>query len=541
MKFFYLILIFIVLISCSPKEISSNQLVERNNIFYEINSDKPYSGYTYHTYQNGQFKYKSIYKKGKLDGPKEEYHDNGQLLASITYKENKIVDGLVKIFDKDGILKKTESYKNGSKNGPIQTYHPDGSISEKYNYEEGFRSPEYESYHPNGQLSIKSNSYSGSYERYYPNGQLELKTTKAGWENNGATEEYTTLGQLKAKGIYSSGKIIDGEIRYYDDSMNLKGINRYSDGDLIIEESYYENGQIASKEETFKSERSGSKSLITYFNNGNIKSKGEYKRYRKVGLHEEFYANGKPKQRSNFIHVGGDGPASWPAVKKDGMQEYWDLSGKYRRECYAVGEFVEMWNCDEQEKLNRERQIEQERKDLLREKKVAKNNLAKAIIESRNLDLIEIKIKRILQSMGESLYIDIAREGCEKIIGFDIGVQLVLINDAIIQARPLIVDESDCSRRFRVAYTRLKNGDDLIFQDAMSSIGIEKNTMYDVRMAFKEINFEILKVNSFNCDKKEKYKHDQLTDLKKLCWYQYPPLDDKDTLNKHITFSWVNE
>ena len=35
--------------------------------------------------------------------------------------------------------------------------------------------------------------------------------------------------------------------------------------------------------------------------------------------------------------------------------------------------------------------------------------------------------------MGESLYIDIAREGCEKIIGFDIGVQLVLINDAIIQ------------------------------------------------------------------------------------------------------------
>jgi len=533
MKNIFLFLISILLISCSPKEIPSNKLVERNNIFYEVNSDDPYTGSTYQTHPNGQLKYKSTYMKGKLDGPKEEYHENGQLLSSIFYKENKIVDGVIKYFDKNGNLKKTESYKNGLKNGLAQTYYTDGSIFTKVSYEDGYELPEYISYFSNGQVSIKSHRYSGLYESYFSDGQLELKTTKIGGKNNGVTEEYTFFNKLKTKGTYSSGEIIDGEIRYYDDSGNLKTIVRYSNGDRFLEEGYYENGQIESKEEIIDYRRDGIS--IYYFKNGNIKSKGEYRKGKKIGLHEEFYSNGELKQKNNFIHVGS---GTWTEVKKNGMQEFWDPRGTYRRECYADGEFVEIWNCDEEEKLKRERRIEQEKKDLLRKKEVAKDNLAKAIIEARNLDSIEIKIKKIHRPYGH-IYIDIARKGCQKLVNLELGVELVLINNEIIKASSSI-REYGCRRGVNVAFTRLINEDDhLILENAMNSIGIEKNTMHDFQKVFKAINFEVLSADKHQCFKKEDL--DISTDLKKLCWYEYPPLDDKDTLNKHITFSWINE
>jgi hypothetical protein len=73
------ILFFCILLTSCAREISYDQLVERDGITYEVLSTEPYSGSVYTEYENlGRVKNGS-YKDGKEDGPFEEYDENGQL------------------------------------------------------------------------------------------------------------------------------------------------------------------------------------------------------------------------------------------------------------------------------------------------------------------------------------------------------------------------------------------------------------------------------------------------------------------------------
>ena len=87
------ILLFCVLLTSCAREISSDKLVERDGIFYEINSTEPYSGSVYTEYENlgrGQLKIKGSYKDGEKDGLWEEYYENGQLEIKSSYKDGKL-------------------------------------------------------------------------------------------------------------------------------------------------------------------------------------------------------------------------------------------------------------------------------------------------------------------------------------------------------------------------------------------------------------------------------------------------------------------
>jgi hypothetical protein len=60
------ILLFCVLLTSCAREISSDKLVERDGITYEVLSTEPYSGFVYTEYENlGRVKNGS-YKDGKL-------------------------------------------------------------------------------------------------------------------------------------------------------------------------------------------------------------------------------------------------------------------------------------------------------------------------------------------------------------------------------------------------------------------------------------------------------------------------------------------
>ena len=60
-----LILSVVLLASCSPKEVTSGQLVERQGIKYEVNSTTPFTGVSVGYHDNGQLKEKANYKDGK--------------------------------------------------------------------------------------------------------------------------------------------------------------------------------------------------------------------------------------------------------------------------------------------------------------------------------------------------------------------------------------------------------------------------------------------------------------------------------------------
>ena len=114
-----------LLCSCGTKELPIDQLVERQGIYYEINSEVPYTGRVTDTHQNGQISTTGSYKDGKQDGPWEIYHENGQLERKGSYKDDEI-DGPLETYYPNGNLMMRILYKNGKQDGSMEGYNEDG-------------------------------------------------------------------------------------------------------------------------------------------------------------------------------------------------------------------------------------------------------------------------------------------------------------------------------------------------------------------------------------------------------------------------------
>ena len=77
-KKIYFLLFFVIITSCSQNEVNDDQLVKRQNITYEINSNNPFGGCSIKLDSNYQKYAKTCFKKG-IPQYGEKYHPNGQI------------------------------------------------------------------------------------------------------------------------------------------------------------------------------------------------------------------------------------------------------------------------------------------------------------------------------------------------------------------------------------------------------------------------------------------------------------------------------
>lgn len=99
--------------SCT-KKISSDKLQVRNDIAYEVGSEKPYSGkiVDYYDQNKKMLKYESDYNLGFKNGKTIEYFENGQVKSSSTYLNGKL-DGVQSTYYSNGQIESETNYKNG--------------------------------------------------------------------------------------------------------------------------------------------------------------------------------------------------------------------------------------------------------------------------------------------------------------------------------------------------------------------------------------------------------------------------------------------
>jgi antitoxin component YwqK of YwqJK toxin-antitoxin module len=128
-------ILFVLIITSCSKEVPADQLVERNGIKYEVNSQTPFTGASLTYYNNGQLEDRKTYKDGMFDGLQEWYFSNGQLEYRKTYKggvqvgvyesyffngqarariniKDGMYDGLSEIYSENGKVETIECYKN---------------------------------------------------------------------------------------------------------------------------------------------------------------------------------------------------------------------------------------------------------------------------------------------------------------------------------------------------------------------------------------------------------------------------------------------
>ena len=101
-------------------------LLERQDLWYKVNSTIPFTGTQGRYQENGQLIERTNFKDGNKDGLWEEFYKNGQLRNKGNYKNGNKV-GLWEEYLSTGSLYRKENYKEGKLDFK-ETYNEDGSI-----------------------------------------------------------------------------------------------------------------------------------------------------------------------------------------------------------------------------------------------------------------------------------------------------------------------------------------------------------------------------------------------------------------------------
>lgn len=272
------------------------------------------NGISQYYYKNYTVKLAVNYNKGKKHGTARKYDENGILIAIIEYRYGKEVDREI-----------INQYKNSLKNDVWKEFYPNGKIKLEQNYEFGKLHGLEKKYDLSGELI---NVF--RYEKGI------LKDTTVTIDNEiDIVEKFYDLkdeeGNLikKISGGFIKGKPI-GVHRTYDSLGRVNSSRMYdSKGNLIAEGIVNEDGDKFGDWEYF-------------YSSGNIKSKGRYKKNRRVGPWSYFYKKGNIEQNGDFIKGVPNGLWKW----------YFESGVLKRKEYYRLGmEDGESFEYDEKSNL----------------------------------------------------------------------------------------------------------------------------------------------------------------------------------------------
>lgn len=128
------------------EEVTFDDLVYREGLFYKKPTDVPFTG---KVAKGGQ---QWTFKDGKAEGPYVSYHDNGELSSKGNYKNGKR-DGPWVTYHISGKLMIKETLKNGTLEGPWEYYFVNGRLREKGAYKNGKREGAWIDYDKNGTVN----------------------------------------------------------------------------------------------------------------------------------------------------------------------------------------------------------------------------------------------------------------------------------------------------------------------------------------------------------------------------------------------------
>ena len=256
--------LFLIYWGCSnPDPVDFHSLVQRNGIYYELNSDTPYSG---QYYNKDLIKIEGSIKEGKLHGINRTYYITGELEIEQNYK-NGMLNGPFKSFFKNGVLKNEGLYENDKTIGVWKTFHENGELESEKSFSQGIIDGTFKLYFEDGELreekNYKNGQLIGDYQsRWGPDKYLEIGTYK-GIKDNREYKRYTQDGELFSEGSvendiekgrrYMWGFVIEEWISKnglpqgyttYRGSGEIESKSFFSNGNKIKEIVYKDNGEI---------------------------------------------------------------------------------------------------------------------------------------------------------------------------------------------------------------------------------------------------------------------------------------------------------
>ena len=185
MKNHIIISLLFLLIGCS-KDLDT--LEKRGDIYYEINSEEPFSGLIINKYESGQKHTKGYLTNGREDGYWTWWYEGSPKNHIRLYLDN-ILDNLPYLFydswENYGQKRKVVDYLDGTKDGLSTEWYENGQKKEEGTYKDGKEDGLWTGWYNNGQKEIegtfKDGKPDGLSTLWYENGQKRQEGTENEW------------------------------------------------------------------------------------------------------------------------------------------------------------------------------------------------------------------------------------------------------------------------------------------------------------------------------------------------------------------------
>jgi len=312
MKLLLTIFCLLILVSCSKPEVPSHRLIENGGLFYEVDSNYPFSGISVHNVNTKLFS-KTYIEKG-ITLRKETFYPQGTIHTIETFTEG-VGGNKVQVFDEegkdisnvvyltlwdDGSIKSRGNYSNGKKEGVWEEFNRSGNSIKRTHWENNLLIPitDFENIVLRTDIPYTVNSnepYTGII-RFREEGEYDevtLQQFKDG-KPEGITEEYYESGKLKEYCSFNKGLTYSFTGFYILDYVF--GEHEVGDGCYY----FYENGQ--KQYENYIVEENGIElyKWIEYYINGQISEQSGHtllneKEFVEQGKTIHFYENGQVK------------------------------------------------------------------------------------------------------------------------------------------------------------------------------------------------------------------------------------------------------
>ena len=246
MKKLLTILCLVLLSSYSySEEISLDQPVERDGVYYEVNSATPFTGSVEDFDDNGRLKGRITVKDGQSDGSVKTYYDNSDIKTSGNFKDGK-QDGLYEeYYSLDSTKNFTNLYNWAQGMSSIIRFN---AINRFVNVdtepldigdfpEEGPGCPfcgEYVNSPLKTIINFKDGIPHGLIENYYVNGFLERKGNFIDGQQDGFWSFYYFNGQLSRIGKFKNGLEI-GVWEFFDENGQMRFKGRWNHNEGVTE------------------------------------------------------------------------------------------------------------------------------------------------------------------------------------------------------------------------------------------------------------------------------------------------------------------
>lgn len=212
-------LMVLFLISCSreSKVLEKDKTVTRNELFYEINQQEPFSGKIVEKHPNGQLKYEMELVDGKPDGKTTEYYENGQ-------------------------VKQIYNFKDGKPSGEYKSYAQNGQVIEEgeYTFEEI----------PNDDKTAKARfreAKIGKWTVYFENGQKRAESNFVNGKPDGKVIVFTDKGTIDREKEYKNGEKVGIWTDYSKDGKKIQEVNYFDGKQNSLHKNFDESGKVSSE------------------------------------------------------------------------------------------------------------------------------------------------------------------------------------------------------------------------------------------------------------------------------------------------------